>query len=104
MFYRITKRVYCLIAFLLFSCVSGAFAQVKDPLKHQLTVTVASDSLIKSLLKLEQHTGFNFAFDPDQLRHKRSATFHFVHTPLETILTKVLFGTGHNQHQLLLHP
>lgn len=94
MFYRITKRVYCLIAFLLFSCVSGAFAQVKDPLKHQLTVTVASDSLIKSLLKLEQHTGFNFAFDPDQLRNKRSATFHFVHTPLETILTKVLFGTG----------
>ncbi|HEX8607128.1 MAG TPA: carboxypeptidase-like regulatory domain-containing protein, partial [Pedobacter sp.] len=52
------------------------------------------DSLISSILRLEQVTGFNFAFDPDQLQNKKSASFHFVQTPLATALTKILFGTG----------
>ncbi|MEJ7557306.1 MAG: TonB-dependent receptor [Pedobacter sp.] len=50
--------------------------------------------MIKTLLKLEQHTGFNFAFEPDQLQEKKAASYNFVQTPLETVLTKILFGTG----------
>ncbi|MBC7566092.1 MAG: TonB-dependent receptor [Pedobacter sp.] len=94
MFYRIIKRVGFLITLLLFFCITNLYAQVKDPLKHKVTIQIASDSLIRTIFNLGQHTGFNFAFDPDELRNKKSASGYFVQTPLETILTKVLFGTG----------
>jgi hypothetical protein len=94
MFYRIIKQVYFFTTLLLFLFYLDSSAQIKNPLKQHITVQITQDSLIKTILKLEQHTGFNFAFDPDQLQNKRSASLNFVLTPLETILTKMLFGTS----------
>jgi hypothetical protein len=94
MFYRIIKRVCFFITLLLFFYNPDISAQVKEPLKQNITVHILPDSLISSILRLEQVTGFNFAFDPDQLQNKKSASFHFVQTPLATALTKILFGTG----------
>jgi hypothetical protein len=94
MFYRITKRFCFLLPILFFVCSSNISAQVKEPLKQNLTIQISADSLIKTIYRLEQYAGLTFAFDPDQLRNKRSASFNLFKTSLETILGKILFGTG----------
>lgn len=95
MFYRPINRldlVLTLFLPLLFSNV--LFAQQTDLRKSAYTINLPADSLIRTLQRLEQRTGNNFAFDPDQLRLKRTTDYRFVQTPLETILSRVLFGTG----------
>ncbi|MGY4383642.1 hypothetical protein ACVWYN_000661 [Pedobacter sp. UYP24] len=94
MFYPIIKHLCFFIALLLTLNGTDTFAQAKIPLNTPLSITLAPDSLIRTLIKLEQRTGVNFAFDPDQLRTKRSAGFHFVQTPLEAVLKRILFGSG----------
>ena len=94
MFYRIIKRVCLLTAFLLFVSNFSVSAQTNNPLKRRITVNVAADSLIRTILRLEERTGLHFAFDPDQLQNKRSQVFRFVQAPLDVILTDILFGTG----------
>lgn len=94
MFYRIIKRFCFLFALLLLISYSNGFSQQKDPLKQQLTLEIRADSLIKTITILQQNTLLNFAFDPDQLRNKRSLSIRFVQTSLEGILTKILSGTG----------
>lgn len=95
MFYRSINRLYLVLTLfltLLFS--TGLFAQHTDQLKRAFTISLPADSLIRTLQKLEQRTGNNFAFDPDQLRSKKTDSYRFVQAPLENILARVLFGTG----------
>jgi hypothetical protein len=94
MFYQIIKRVCFSITLLLFVCTLDLSAQDNDPLETEVTLQLPADSLIKTIFNLEKHTGYNFAFDPDLLRNKRSPSFHFVQTPLQTVLNKLLFNTG----------
>ncbi|RZK64163.1 MAG: hypothetical protein EOO85_30140, partial [Pedobacter sp.] len=94
MYYRITKRVSFSITFIVLFFFSNLSAQVKSPLKQQVNLQFAADSLTKSIFKLEQYTGLNFAYDPDQLKNAKSASYHFVQASLESVLTKLLFGTG----------
>ncbi|MES2828669.1 MAG: TonB-dependent receptor [Bacteroidota bacterium] len=94
MFYRIIKRICFLIVLLLTLFTADLVAQTKTPLKNTLTITLAPDSLIRTILRLERRTGINFAFDPDQLRNKKSEGNHFTQSPLDNILSKILFGTG----------
>ncbi len=94
MFYRIIKHSCFFIALLLILNGTDAFAQTKNRLNTPLSITLAPDSLIRTLMRLEQRTGINFAFDPDKLHFKRSSGFHFIQTPLESVLKKILFGSG----------
>lgn len=94
MFCRINKDVCFFVVLLLVINGAGVFAQIKSPLKASLNISLEADSMIHTLLKLEQKTGANFAFDPDLLRKKRTAGFHFVQAPLEDVLKKILFGSG----------
>ncbi|MHA4893472.1 TonB-dependent receptor domain-containing protein [Pedobacter sp. PWIIR3] len=94
MFYRIIKHLCFFIALSLATHGTDLFAQTKNPLNIPISITLGPDSLIRTLYRLEQRTGINFAFDPDQLRNKRSAGFHFVQTPLDAALKRILFGTN----------
>lgn len=95
MFYRTTKQFYFFIVlFLLINTRQDLFAQQKDPLKNQITITLPADSLLKTLRKLELKSRCNFAFDPDQLRQLKNEEFKFNQVPLGIILEKLLFGTS----------
>lgn len=95
MFYRPINRLYLILTlFFLFSFCTPLFAQHTAPLKRAFTINLPSDSLIRTLQRLEQRTGSNFAFDPDQLRLKTTSAYRFTRTPLENILGSILLGTG----------
>jgi hypothetical protein len=91
---RINLFVFFLFLYLI--CFDRVNAQVQNPLDQHFNVNLGTDSLIKTLHKLELKTKLSFAFDPDQLRSKRNLTFAFVNTPLSIILDKLLVGTGLN--------
>jgi len=63
-------------------------------LDQLVDINLKADSLISSLHKLELKTRVNFAFDPDQLRSKRNPKYFFYKASLESILDKLLTGTG----------
>lgn len=95
MFYQIIDRVYFfIILFLLINARQDLFAQQKDPLKNQITITLPADSLLRTLRRLELKARCNFAFDPDQLRQLKNEEFKFNQVPLGVILEKLLFGTS----------
>jgi hypothetical protein len=96
MFYRTTKSFHFLIILflLLLNFQEKLFAQQKDPLKSNITITLPPDSLIASLKKLELKAKCSFAFDPDQLRKLKNKEFKFVQTPLRVILERLFFGTA----------
>lgn len=95
MFYRTTKRLYFLIIlFLLLNAQEKLFAQQKDPLNNQVTITLPADSLIATLKRLELKSKCSFAFDPDQLRKFNNNEFKFIQAPLRMILERLLFGTN----------
>ncbi|MEJ2882607.1 TonB-dependent receptor [Pedobacter sp. GR22-6] len=95
MFYQTNKRLSLLIVlFILLGASHKALAQHKDQLDRLVTINFAPDSLIRSLRKLEIHSHTSFAFDPDQLRDKRTTGFRFTQTPLGTVLDRLLFGSG----------
>ncbi|WP_316812781.1 TonB-dependent receptor [Pedobacter heparinus] len=94
MFYRITKKqFFLLVLFLCLVPLKSVFAQQRKLLETQVTINLPADSLIKNLLRLEQKTRSNFAFDPDQLRSVKTPALHFVQTALGTVLEKILSGT-----------
>ncbi|MES2456558.1 MAG: TonB-dependent receptor [Bacteroidota bacterium] len=95
MSYRLINRQYLLLALLLSLLISSdLFAQQTGVLKRVFTFNLPADSLIRTLQTLERRTGNNFAFDPDQLRLRKTTALRFVQTPLEEILSRVLFGTN----------
>ena len=95
MFYQISKPLpFFTFLFLLLYSTQVAFAQRKDQLKNSVTINLPPDSLIKTLLRLEAYTKTNFAFDPDQLRAKKTAGNKFIQVPLGAVLDKLLFGSG----------
>ncbi|TKC07578.1 TonB-dependent receptor [Pedobacter frigoris] len=94
MFYRISRPVFLTFLFFIFCGIQYAFAQQKELLETPVTINLPPDSLIRSLSKLEYQTRINFAFNPDLLRNKKTEGFRFVHTPLRSLLTRLLFGTG----------
>jgi hypothetical protein len=89
-FYR---RLYCLCILLFFTGSIRLCAQNKRILDQQLSINIPADSLILVLNLLESKTKCSFAYDPDQLRDKKTAAFHFSKTPLSRILDQLLFGT-----------
>lgn len=89
-FYR---RLYCLCILLFFTGSIRVFAQTKNILAQQVSINIPADSLILALNLLESKAKCSFAYDPDQLRNKKTAAFHFSKTPLSGILEQLLFGT-----------
>jgi hypothetical protein len=87
------KRIYSLFIFLSFVGTTMLSAQTKSILERPVTIHTHADSLIKVLHLLEQKTKSSFAFDPDQLRNKKTIPINFVQTPLSKVLSQVLFGT-----------
>lgn len=95
MFYRTTKHFNFFIPFfLLLIFQEKLFAQQKDPLKTNVTITLPADSLISSLKRLEVKGKCSFAFDPDQLRKFKNQELRFTQTPLSVLLERLLFGTA----------
>jgi len=93
--YRIIKRLpFLIVLFLLLSVGKATLAQQKNILKSKITVSLPPDSLIETLLRLQQKTGNNFAFDPDQLRKAKTPGVKFTETILSVILEKILSGTN----------
>lgn len=95
MFYTETRKRY----FILFLCLTlfpftALFPQQSAKLRRNYTFNLPADSLTATLRRVTAHTGATFAYDPEQLRHKRNPDLHFVQVPLEEILGKILSGTG----------
>lgn len=89
-FYR---RLYCLCILLFFTGSIRLCAQNKRILDQPLSINIPADSLILVLNLLESKAKCSFAYDPDQLRNKKTAAFQFSKTPLSGILEQLLFGT-----------
>lgn len=87
------SRLSCFCIIILFACCTRLNAQTRNVLNTPVSVNMPADSLIKVLRNLEARAKCNFAFDPDQLRTKRTAAFQFNQAPLRIILEHVLFGT-----------
>ncbi|WP_234994527.1 TonB-dependent receptor [Pedobacter caeni] len=79
---------------LFFTGISSVKAQTKTVLDQELTVNIPAGALIQVLNLLESKAKCSFAYDPDQLKHKRSQAFHFSRNTLSGILEYVLFGSG----------
>lgn len=94
MFYQRTKQAFFILLFFCLFCSAKSFAQQGNLLEIKITIQLPADSLIRTLLRLEQKSGSNFAFDPDQLRTIRVPASRFVEAPLARVLDRILFGTG----------
>ena len=87
-------RAFIFFFFLLVFGIASSHAQNKNLLDLPVSINVRADSLIKVLQLLEVKTKVNFAFDPDQLRNKRTTMFQMVNVPLRQVLERVLNGLG----------
>ncbi len=85
---------FILILFISFFFSKNSYAQNGDRLKKEITINLIADSLISTLHKIELKAQVSFAFDPDQLRAKRSAELHVVRMPLGALLDRILFGSN----------
>lgn len=94
MFYQTIKQAFFTLLFFCLFCSAKSFAQQGNLLENKITIQLPADSLIRTLLRLEQKSGSNFAFDPDQLRTIRVPGSRFVEAPLSRVLDRILFGTG----------
>lgn len=90
---RFYRRLYCLCILLFFTGSIRLYAQTKSILDQQLSIQIPADSLILVLNLLESKTKCSFAYDPDQLRNKKTTAYHFSKTPLSGILEHLLSGT-----------
>ncbi|RZK80220.1 MAG: TonB-dependent receptor [Pedobacter sp.] len=94
MFCRIIRHLFLLVVFFLLTGNADLFGQNRDVLSRNISINLPADSLIKTLRRIEQRSGSNFAFNPDLLRSKRSLPVQFSQEPLEFVLSTILFGSG----------
>ena len=91
---KCSLKIFILFSIVLLCRTASLRAQHQNILALPVSITASPDSLIKVLGFLELKTKINFAFDPDQLRKKRTVALRLKNVPLHLALDQILMGVG----------